>query len=793
MVFIPRRNQSNELTRGSKGPVNVGTAGTQSLTNAIEKAGATIEGIGTDILQEEKDSRDRIWAFNQTVEDRKALDEQSRTNLQQNGFEKHGEEVQKFSTELAKSSEKSAPSPEARRMYQSSMRPALLNGITNAAKVERVQRIDSQRKFVLDYSDRVSEEIAVHGNPVEARDQIEQAVGLARENVGKLFTKQEFQVMEKKIRMDGALRLAGAMAEKNPERLLALAEASVTGKKGVADIQPGQKILEVDPGIAIRLMGYAAEDAEGLKNESGKIPLDLDETMIKKVRRFGDDKVGQVFRKGLSSAQLESVLRTARSKAKQKANKELSQLGNLMKEGDASASEGDLATTTKQAELINRVVQNSSSIPDSNKARLAVQTEGMKGYAQAVSELNSVGLNETGAFLAETNAAIEQIVADASAQHGNTSPAFARDLTQKLKKQATDRTAMHRKKLQSDPMSVVVEKRAQDLVDADSPQARQVIRKDLMDQQAAMSAPNPRATTLKEARSLAADIGPALQNAQTAAQVFQQIEDEYGPDLFPIVAKELSQQKGMPEDLALLAYAPDQGSKSEIISNLVNRTAIKVLFTKKGNSVRDVESGVVDAFPDLERALSSRGHSGSNDATINGIFNQLETTTMRLMNDGMSESEARDQAYQKIVSPNFHVTDVDRLGLGGEDSNLLIPRTHSEGRPTRVDTIEAFMRSHHQGKGLSSLGIEDELSSRGIEADESTINRMAREGEWVNDGMDGLVFVVPGEAYGSSEPIAIDATRKSFQELSEGPFDTLTLQQMGKAPPKQARPTGRMR
>tara|TARA_R100001086_G_scaffold240680_1_gene167024 strand:- start:3645 stop:5960 length:2316 start_codon:yes stop_codon:yes gene_type:complete len=744
---------------------------------SIQQFGSTVEGIGREVLEEETLERDKTWVFEQATAQRKDFEAKADQLARDEGYGEYGVKMQKFAMEQAKSLEKDAPSERAKQMLRQQIRPSMMAGIANAAKTERVQTLEAQRKSVLDYVDSSAEEIAVKGDPEHARSKVKQAIDVV--NQSKNLRPEEKTVLVQKAKNLGALNLANAMAESNPNRLVTLMEASVTGKTGLPEITPDQKVLEVDSGMAIKLMGYTPEEVVERSTQSGKVAIDLDKTARAKIRAQGDDQFGKLFREGLDAKQFSSVLRMAHAKAKQAAKKNLSNLSTLMKEGEAAASEGDVFTASKQSELIAKKIINSSELPDENKGRLLVQNEaGIKAFAQASAELNALGADEIDSFTARGQEIIDSTIAEAKSKYGETNPAYLRDLRQQLNKQLIDKVQDHKKKLQSDPMSIVRRSRAEELAQADGDEVK-VVLSELVEEQKAKGVNVPRVTTLSQAREMAAELKPKLQSKQTAALAFEQLQEQYGDDLFPMVAKELGQQKGMPSDLMLLAYAKDPGSKAQIIDNIVNRTEIKERFISKDNSEKDLKASVRSAFPELERAFSGRAGSGENDATVNGVFSQLETATMRYINDGDSESDAREKAYAEIIGANFHVTDVDRPGIGGDDSNLLIPRVHAEGRPTNVKTIEAFMRSHHTARGLMQLGVDKFLKESGQDVDQQSIARAASEGEWVNNGPDGIVFVVPGQNFGLSGMVPVPGTEKSFQELSEGPFDRLTTDELG--------------
>lgn len=777
MVRI-RRNTSNEINRRPARAENP-QFGTQSLIQSIQQFGSTVEGIGREVLEEETEARDRTWAFEQATAQRKEFEAEARRRAQEDGYDGYGIKMQEFAMKQAKDLEKDAPSQRAREMLRQQIRPSMMAGIANAAKTERVQKIEQQRKTIMDHAELVAEEIAVKGDPTEARAELKKITGWINASIGSHFTKEEGAVLKDKVLNQGVLRLGEAMAESNPNRLVTLMEASVTGKTGLPEISPDQKVLEVDPGMAVKLMGYTPEEVVERSTQTGKVAIDLDKTARAKIRAQGDDQLGKQFREGLTPAQFGSMLRMAHAKAKQAAKKNLSNLSTLMKEGEAAASEGDVFTASKQSELIAKQILSSNELPDENKGRLLVQNEaGIKAFAQASAELNALGADEIDSFTARGQEIIDSTIAEAKSKYGETNPAYLRDLRQQLNKQLIDKVQDHKKKLQSDPMSIVRRSRAEDLANAEGDEI-QVVLGELVEEQKAKGVNVPRVTTLSQAREMAAELKPKLQSKQTAALAFEQLQEQYGDELFPMVAKELGQQKGMPSDLMLLAYAKDPGSKAQIIDNIVNRANIKERFTSKKNSEEDLKASVRDAFPELERAFASRDGSGENDATVNGMFSQLETATMKYINDGESESDAREKAYAEIIATNFHVTDVDRPGIGGDDSNLLIPRVHAEGRPTNVKTIEAFMRSHHTARGLMQLGVDKFLKENGVEVDQQSIARAASEGEWVNNGPDGIVFVVPGQNFGMSGKVPVPGTEKSFQELSEGPFDRLTTDELG--------------
>jgi hypothetical protein len=778
MVKI-RTNTSSEIRRIPNQAANP-QFGNQALTQSIQQFGKTVGGIGNDILEAETTARDQDWAFQKTLEQRKNMEAEMERYQVQNGYKDLGKHMEKYTTDLAREAEKDAPSRRAKGMYENSIRPTMLSNISMAAKQERVKRIESIRSNYLTQAESLAEEVAVNGNEYEAltkMNEYSEAMRLATKN--QVFSTEEWKAQDKRTRSLISVGLLNNLAKNNPARGLALLKAAVTGKKGIANITEGQKSMEVEPELAMQLMGYTPEMVEKVTLPNGRVPIDLNKKVVEDLQRFGDDQLGTtLFREPLTSGEYNTWINRFESAVEQNLKKNGRNFGDRLKQASAAADKGDVESTRIEVEA---ALKESSLLPgdDLAKNRRSMVLQSQNVYAKYMQNLSSRPIQEIDGAVVQSEAAIRSDIEKMRKEHGLT-PAFAEDIAQSLISRTQKSAQQLKRQYRDDPMSVVMDNDAsQKMGNAGSAEERQVVRKELIEKQVSLGVTKPRVTTQAQAGELAANLTSALgQGREVAALQFEGLQNEFGSD-FTQAMNEISNQDGIPDEIGLIGFTKTPNSRADVLDSIAGKVEIKKGFDGIDESERELNLQVRSTYPEIDRAFSAGSVSSLNQKTTNGVYELVKLGAMKRMDkQKMSMDDAIEASYKSVVASNFHISDID---TGNLTSNVLIPIQNDEGRPNRPEYVEGFMESHQNAEGLKELGLSEAIAkAQGVAPEDSQLERLAREGQWVNDGPGAVIFVYRDPR--RIDPIRFESTRRSIQEISEKP-NLRTQVKMGDAPP----------
>lgn len=291
-----------------------------------------------------------------------------------------------------------------------------------------------------------------------------------------------------------------------------------------------------------------------------------------------------------------------------------------------------------------------------------------------------------------------------------------------------------------------------------------------------IESPHHRLLTKDQAKKLARDISEMP--ADIAAHTILQRQAAAG-EFFPKEVKELINSGNIKEDYFLVAYTVSPEAQGNIIRNIRNEKTIVEDFKKSHPTVhlKTFSQSVQANMQDISGALSQFPGDEVKSKFVNALRNQVSIEAMKLMNQGVNQSDALKRAKQTMITENFFVSE-------GGQSKVLVPRGNSE------EMVSAFLEGNSTPEALQELGIrvpEDYkalLKQAGVSDDEEITRRfykdMSERGRWVvNDDGTGVIFAT------------VDGNRKTFRLNGEGKTLEFSYKEMTRAPNKRAQEAAR--
>lgn len=187
--FMPRQGVISDNPQGVA--INPNAFG--SDYEAAANVGGTIAGIGLQLAEKRKQAEDHDYAFNQSLEDARAIQDYSQQlRLKMPGdYKGYTEAVTKYANDRYEQNQKSAPSDSARRFYEQYSGPIVNRSIMDASAEEFKQKAINYQSNLLNGRQKSSDTLISNPNPQLAYQLVDTHSAQIKNAAGTIIDQQQ--------------------------------------------------------------------------------------------------------------------------------------------------------------------------------------------------------------------------------------------------------------------------------------------------------------------------------------------------------------------------------------------------------------------------------------------------------------------------------------------------------------------------------------------------------------------------------------------------------------------------